>query len=110
FVVLVGSFIGVRAWADRSWFVGVEGGSVAIYRGLPTDFVISLKRVAERTTISIDEVAPHFRDRLREGIRAGTLIEARQIVDRVRTATPLPSASAGSSPASPSPSSPRPSS
>ena len=30
-----GGYGGVKAWADRSYYVGLDGDQVAIYRGLP---------------------------------------------------------------------------
>lgn len=79
-VVLAASYTGLRIWSDRSWYVGVDGSRIAIYRGLPTDFVVSLHRIHEQTGLTVDDVAPYFRDRLADGIRARSLSDARRIV------------------------------
>lgn len=92
-VVGVASWLGVRSWANRSYFVGVSDGVVAIYRGLPTEFAgIELNHVEEKTTKPVDEVAEFWKPRLAEGIKADSLGEAREIVSRIEGATgPSPS-------------------
>ena len=100
-VVVAGlaSWLGVRSWVNRSYFVGVADGVVAIYRGLPTEFAgIDLNRVEERTTKPVDQVAEFWKPRLAEGIKADSLTEAREIVTRIQNAaapgaTPSPSPS-----------------
>lgn len=93
-VVLVGGFIGLRVWADNSWFVGFQDDQVAIFRGLQTDFVIPLNRVHEKTGPTRDQVAPFYVGRLDEGIPAATLKKAKDIVANIPRAdpsfTPLP--------------------
>jgi len=102
--LVAGGFTGLRVWSDRNWFVGFDGDQVAIYRGLPTDFVISLHRVYEPAGITRDQVEPFYVPRLDEGLRAATLDDAREIASRIpRTAaTPSPTGSPGSPTASPS--------
>ncbi len=104
--ILVGGLIGLRAWANQSWYVGLDADTVTIYRGLPTDFFVSLRSVHERTALTIDGVAPYYHQRLREGLRARDLRHARAIVDAAPRATPTASPSA--SPSSVPPSSPSP--
>jgi PPM family protein phosphatase len=93
------SWLGVRSWVNRSYFVGVADGVVAIYRGLPTEFAgIDLNRVEEHTTKPVDQVAEFWKPRLAEGIKADSLTEAREIVTRIQNAaapgaTPSPSPS-----------------
>lgn len=107
-IVLVGSLIGLKAWANRSWYVGVQDGRVAIYKGLPTDFIISLSSVQEQTEIAVDTVAPYYRPRLTEGIRAESLRAARGLVARIPlapaaalpTPTPTPAATPTPTPTS----------
>ncbi|MGH2785287.1 MAG: Stp1/IreP family PP2C-type Ser/Thr phosphatase [Actinomycetota bacterium] len=87
-VLGLGAWLGVRAWVNRSYFVGVSEGVVAIYRGLPTEFAgIELNHVEERTVTPVDQVAERWRSQLEDGIPADSLTEAREIVGRV-TATP----------------------
>lgn len=95
-IVVVGGFIGLRIWADNSWYVAFEGDRVAIFRGLQTDFVIPLNRVHETTGPDRADVAPFYVGRLDEGIPASTLQKAKEIVAKIPRAnplfTPLPSA------------------
>ncbi len=93
---MLGGWLGFRSWVNRSYFVGVEGGRVAIFRGLPTEVVgVELNHVEERFSIPLDAVPEVFRRRLQEGIRKGSLEEAREVVSAIR--------SAGSASPSPSP-------
>lgn len=79
--VLAGGFFGVRAWTNRSFYVGLDGNRVAIYRGLPVEVLgVRFARVEEPTAVERAEVAPWFLPRLEEGVRRGTLAEARLYV------------------------------
>lgn len=95
----LGAWLGVRSWVNRSYFVGVSDGVVAIYRGIPTEFAgIDLNHVEERTAKPIEEVAEFWKPRLAEGIKANDLAEAREIVSRIQNAadpgaTPTPTPS-----------------
>ncbi len=93
----LGAWVGVRAWVNRSYFVGVSDGVVTIYRGLPTEFAgIELNRVEELTTKAVAEVSEVWQSRLAEGIPAKSLQEARDIVARITTtsgASPTPTPS-----------------
>ncbi len=92
----IGSWLGFRSWVNRSYFVGVEDGKVAIFRGLPT---LSLNHVEKTTTYSIEQIPEQFRARLEEGIRAKSLADAQAVLDGIlRSATPTPSASPSPSP------------
>lgn len=100
-VALVAGTIGVRSWLSRSWYVGVDGTTVAIFQGLPTDAIGDrLNNVKERTRITLDQVAPFYRPRLQEGIRVADLAAARALVARIprSTATPAPTPSPSRSP------------
>lgn len=101
-VVIVAGIVGVRTWIDRSWYVGIDGNAVAIYRGLPTDTLgKSLHHVEERTTIPVSQVAPYYRPRLDDGIRVNSLADARKLVQSIPTmapATPTPKPSPSRSP------------
>jgi protein phosphatase len=94
-IIVMGALIGVRSWADRSYYVGVVDGKVTIFRGLPTEVAgLKLHHVQEPTDITIDEVSAYFRDNLRVGIRADSLAKARAIVSKIpRAESPTPSPS-----------------
>ncbi|MHB8510737.1 MAG: Stp1/IreP family PP2C-type Ser/Thr phosphatase [Actinomycetota bacterium] len=90
-IVLFGSLTGVKAWANRSWYVGIDQGKVTIFRGLPTQFVVPLHHVEERTPISTSQIAPFYVERLKAGIRASSLADARKLVEQApRIDTPAP--------------------
>ena len=95
----LGGFIGFRSWVNRSFYVGVDGNKVAIFRGLPTEIGgLRLHHVEEPTAITIEQVSPELRPNLRDGIRVGSLAEARARVADLRLVTPAPSASPSPSP------------
>jgi serine/threonine protein phosphatase PrpC len=99
----VGGYAGVRAWANRSYYVGVDGAQVAIFRGLPVSFAgLHLSHVEQPTDIKTSEVMPYFLPRLRDGIRAPSLAKARARLSDIpltpdaqkARATPSPTVSA----------------
>ncbi|MGZ4211646.1 MAG: Stp1/IreP family PP2C-type Ser/Thr phosphatase [Actinomycetota bacterium] len=108
-VLITGAYFGVRSWADRSYYIGLDHGHVAIYRGLPvTVGGIHLSHVEQPTDIKSSDVMAYFLPRLREGIRGTSLASARAKLTDIplttdaqkahATPTPSPSASANTSP------------
>ena len=76
-----GGYGGVKAWADRSYYVGLDGDQVAIYRGLPVSFAgVHLSHVQEPTKITKNDVVGYFQPRLDDGIRVPSLVKAREFV------------------------------
>jgi PPM family protein phosphatase len=95
----LGGFIAFRSWVNRSYYVGVDGGKVAIFRGLPTEVGgVRLHHVEESTSITIEQVSPFFRQNLRDGIRVKNLQEARARVADIPLVTPSPTTSPTPSP------------
>jgi protein phosphatase len=95
----LGGFIGFRSWVNRSFYVGVDGNKVAIFRGLPTEIGgLRLHHVEEPTAITIEQVSPELQPNLRDGIRVGSLAEARARVADLRLVTPAPSATPSPTP------------
>jgi hypothetical protein len=72
------------AWARTQYFVGNEGGYVAIYRGLPGELgPINLHSVQEVTTLTVDSL-PDFEAAQVEGtIPVESLAAAEQTVQRL---------------------------
>lgn len=104
-VIVLGGWLGVRSWVNRSFYVGFDAGTVTIFRGIPTEFAgFQLHHVQEKTNIPVEQVAPYFRRNLTEGLRAETLDEARSLVAGIPRAgaTPAPSPSPSRTP-SPAP-------
>ncbi|MFY9588503.1 MAG: Stp1/IreP family PP2C-type Ser/Thr phosphatase [Actinomycetota bacterium] len=94
-VLGIGSWLGFRSWVNRSYFVGVEDGRVAIFRGLPT---LSLNHVEKTTPYTIEQIPEQFRSDLEEGIRAKSVADAEAVLAGIlRGATPTPSPSPSAS-------------
>lgn len=70
---------------SRAYFVGELDGQVTVFNGIPQT-VAGLRLHWERESTDITTASlPEFRaDRLREGVPAGSLTEAREIVERYR--------------------------
>jgi len=74
----IGGYGGVRTWTDRSFYVGLDGDRVAIYRGLPVSFAgVHLSHVEQPTPILRSDVRPYYVPRLVDGIRVPSLAQAR---------------------------------
>jgi protein phosphatase len=114
-LLALGAF-GVRSYVDSQFYVGVDDGEVAIFRGIEGTFAgQDLSSVEERTGIALDDLAEFVRDDVADGIEAKSLADARTIVSRLEersaaespspSPSPKPSASARPSrSAAPSPS------
>ncbi|HEV2685063.1 MAG TPA: Stp1/IreP family PP2C-type Ser/Thr phosphatase [Actinomycetota bacterium] len=79
-----GGYGGVRAWANRSYYVGYNGDRVAIYRGLPVSFAgVRLSHVQEPTRITKNDVVKYFQQRLSDGVREPSLAKARAFIPTI---------------------------
>jgi PPM family protein phosphatase len=81
-VVLVGLLAG-GGWLllSQSYFVGLDGEQVVIYRGLDAEVgPLELARVSERTELSAEDVPSWYRRSLEDGVAAADLNDARRIV------------------------------
>ena len=85
-LILVVLVLGLRAYVDRQWYVGDEGGCVAIFNGIPTTILgYELSHPEEGTNLATDDairLAP-WRN-LTDGITANSFEDARAIVDQIR--------------------------
>jgi PPM family protein phosphatase len=80
----IGGYGGVRAWTNRSFYVGLEGDRVAIYRGLPVSFAgVHLSHVEQPTPIRTNDVQSYFVPRLQDGIRVPSLAQARVQIETI---------------------------
>jgi protein phosphatase len=82
--VLIGLLAITMTWARGQWYVGNDGGYVAIFNGVPGSIgPISLSSVEERSTITMDSL-PDFEAMQVEGtIATDTLANAQQVVQRL---------------------------
>jgi PPM family protein phosphatase len=88
-VVLVAAGIGGYLWALGHWFVGVEGSGdhahVTVFRGLPASLAgFDLYRVDRATDLSVTDLVPAARSRVRKGITADGSSDAGRIVSALR--------------------------
>ncbi|MGH2660649.1 MAG: Stp1/IreP family PP2C-type Ser/Thr phosphatase [Actinomycetota bacterium] len=83
--VIVLGLVGLRAYLDTQWYVGVSEGNVAIYRGIPAEVAgFRLHHVVVETTIPA-EVAESFGRDLDQGIIAEDREAANAIVEQIRS-------------------------
>ena len=84
-IVAVG-LVGLRVYLDTQWFVGVAGGHVAVFRGVPAEVAgFSLHHVVTETEISASDAESFavYRE-LSEGITAEGRDGAEAIVAQIR--------------------------
>lgn len=66
---------------SRAYFVGIDDGQVAIFRGIPGSFAgIDLAVLVERTDIAAGDLPERLREPLEEGVTRSSLAEARTYV------------------------------
>jgi len=84
-LVVTAGIVGVRIYLSHQWYVGDSDGKVAIYNGIPAKVLgFELSHVEEATSLSAPraERLQPWHD-LGDGITAGSLEEARSIVDQI---------------------------
>lgn len=84
-----------------SWYVGVDGGRVAIFNGVPGSLAgIELGELKNRTDLESETLPELYQGRLEEGIKANSRTDARAIIADLERLVPAP---APESPAGESP-------
>lgn len=88
-LLIGGGYFGLKKWTADSWYVGVDGTTVAIFEGLPVEVAgFSLSHVEERTDLAITQVStPSISRALEAGIRVATLAAARVKVQDIKAAS-----------------------
>lgn len=112
-LILAGALAAIGFTARGTYFVGVEGERVTIFKGKPGGLLWFNPTVEEPTSLTLDDVRASRRDDLEAGKEQPTLGAARRYVENLReetapstttttstTSAPAPSTSA---PATPSP-------
>jgi protein phosphatase len=75
--------VGYR-WTQTHYFVGVNGHTIAIFKGVQQDLgPFPLSSVYEVTSIQVNELSHYERQQVEETITADTLQDAREIVRRL---------------------------
>jgi protein phosphatase len=84
--VVVAAVVGTRMYLDRQWYVGVSGGNVAVFRGIPTTVAgFELHHVVEETSIPAGEAEQlALWQGLGDGITADDRVTAEAIVEQIR--------------------------
>jgi protein phosphatase len=72
------------AWAQQQYFVGNQGGYVAIFRGLPTDLgPIGMHSVEQVSTVTVDSLPDFEAAQVEATIGVESLGAAQQVVQRL---------------------------
>ena len=85
-LALAGAGWGAYTWSQTHYYVGDSNGTVAIYRGVPTNlFGLELSHEVQTTNIATADLPQTWRDQLSQGITVGSLDEAQSHVGIIRT-------------------------
>jgi len=85
FVAIVVVAVGGIVWTgNSSYYVGVSGEDVAIYKGKPGGVLWFQPELAETTDVAFDDVPPAYVDAVRSGYEVPSLEAAKRYVDRLR--------------------------
>jgi serine/threonine protein phosphatase PrpC len=83
--VVAGGGWAAYAWSQRQYYVGAQDGLVTIFRGLPQELAgRSLSTTHERQDVLLSDLPGFEQENVRETIFAGSLDDAKGIVDRLR--------------------------
>ena len=87
-LVAVGLWAGYR-WTQTRYYVGESDGYVSIYQGIQQGVgPISLSHVYQQTEIEADALTPYAQNQVEKTISADSVQDAREIVERLNSATP----------------------
>lgn len=89
FIAFIGLFAATIAvfflFISSEWYLGVNGSTVGVYRGIPTSIAgINMSTLVETTSIEIKDLPDAVQDSLAEGIRVKNESEAQNTVDSYR--------------------------
>jgi serine/threonine protein phosphatase PrpC len=85
FLAIIGVGLGVIVWAgNNTYFVGLSGDEVVIFRGRPGGVLWIDPELAESTGIQIDDVPAASVDAVRSGVEEPSLADAQRYVDNLR--------------------------
>ena len=83
-VILVGTLLATLTWARGQWYVGNDGGYVAIYNGVNGSLgPISLSSVEEVSTVTVDSLPDFEAMQVEATIATDSLASAQQVVQRL---------------------------
>jgi hypothetical protein len=85
-VILGALFAGYR-WSQSLYYVGADGQTVAIYRGIQQDIgPISMHSIYSETSLRLDDLPSYTRKTVQDTISAADLAEAKAIIKRLSDA------------------------
>lgn len=83
--ILGGGAWGVHTWLHTTAYLGEDNGKVAVYEGIPADFLgMHLYKQQEVTDVSVDNLQPGTASRLQKGIRVDNMDAAHDLVQQYR--------------------------
>jgi protein phosphatase len=86
-IAIVVGIVLAYQWTQSHYYVGVDRGTVAIYRGVQQDIgPIHLSSVYQDTAINLSDLPPFNRQQVEATISASNLTLAREIVERLADA------------------------
>jgi protein phosphatase len=86
-VIITGLFVGYR-WSQSLYYVGADGQTVAIYRGIQQDIgPISMHSIYSETSVKLDDLPSYTRKTVEDTISASDLDDARAIIKRLTDAS-----------------------
>ena len=79
------------SWSQGQYYVSDDGGDVVIFKGVKVEVPgVKTHHVAERTVLVLDDLESYDAGRVRSGISADGLADARRIVDDLKVECPEP--------------------
>lgn len=96
-LLIAGAAIGLNAWMSNSAYLGDVDGKVAIYKGIPEDFLgMHFAQLQEVTDIAVDDLQPGIAARIKDGgVRCDSVEAAHRLVSgyelEIRQKTGVPS-------------------
>jgi PPM family protein phosphatase len=100
--VLVAGGYAAYAWSQQQYYVGADGDSVAIYRGLPQDIgPLRMSHVYERQDVELTALPQYAAEQVRGRITVEDLPAARDKVTELRTQVCAPTTATSSPSTSP---------
>jgi protein phosphatase len=107
-LLLVGLGAGaLYSWSQGQYYVSDQAGDVVIFKGVKAQLPgVDTHHVAERTGLSLSDLESYDAGRVRSGISAADLADARRIVADLKVSCPEPTPTPTPSPAPPVPATP----
>ena len=86
-LIMAALFVGYR-WSQSLYYVGADGRTVAIYRGVQQDLgPISLHSIYSETSVQLADLPSYTRKTVEDTISAADLAEAKAIIKRLTDAS-----------------------